>query len=88
MGEETESYEEASRNYFDTRFPPFISIFDIRHRNFTNRFPQEDTLEDQLQYFRLQQQNNEDIQKEDFDLQQEDNEVQNNPIEQEQNEVR
>ena len=88
MGEVTESYEEASRNYFDTRFPPFISIFDIRHRNFTNRFPQDDTLEDQLQYFRLQPQNNEGIQEEDFNLQQEDNEEQNNPIEQEQDEER
>ena len=88
LGEETQSYEEARRNYFDTRFPPFISIFDIRHRNFTNRFPQDDTLEDQLQYFRLQPRNNEGIQEEDFNLQQEDNEEQNNPIEQEQDEVR
>jgi hypothetical protein len=127
LEEDTESYEEARRNYLHTRFPPlisvsdirpenipnqlprndlfdyysedgdrqnqrhsspFISIFDIRHRDIQNRFPQDDTLEDQLQYFRLQPRNNEGIQEEDFNLQQEDNEEQNNPIEQEQDEVR
>jgi hypothetical protein len=89
LEEDTESYEGARRNYFHTRFPPFISIFDIRHRDIQNRFPQNDTLEDQLEYFRLQPRNNEGIQEEDLiEHEQEDNEEHNNPIEQEQDEVR
>ena len=71
------------RNYLHTRFPQFVSIFDIRHRNIPNRFPQKDTFEDQLEYFRQQPRNNEGIQEEDLieqeqeqelNLQEEDNE--------------
>ncbi len=97
MEEDTESYEEARRNYLYTRFPQFVSIFDIRHRDIKNRFPQNDTFEDQLEYFRQQPRNNEGIQEEDLieheqeqelNLQQEDNEEQNNPVEEEQDEER
>nr|CAH0100133.1 unnamed protein product [Daphnia galeata] len=99
LEEDTESYEETRRNYLHTRFPQFISIFDIRHRNIPNRFPQDDTFEDQLEYFHQQPRNNGGIQEEDFNLQQEheqeqelnlqeeDNEEQKNPVEEEQEET-
>ena len=88
LEEDTESYKETRRRYLKSRFPQFVSIFDIRHRNIPNWFPQNDLFD----YYREEPRDNRDMQQEDLledeqepelNLQEEDNEKQENPVEEE-----
>ena len=89
MEEDTESYEEARRNYLHTRFPPLISVSEIRRGNIPNPFPRNNLFDYYSEDSDRQEEHIlEDEQKQELNLQQEDNEEQNNQIGQEQDEVR
>ena len=90
--EDSESYEESRRRYLQIRFPKFLSVSNIRHKNIPNQFPQNDLFD----YYREESRNNRDIQEEDLlveeqepelNLQEEDNGEQNSPVEEEEAEV-
>ena len=89
MEEDTENYEEARRNYLHTRFPPLISVSEIRRGNIPNPFPRNNLFDYYSEDSDRQEEHIlEDEQKQELNLQQEDNEEQNNQIGQEQDEVR